>query len=164
MHLKISVSKSDFKVRICAMLGQIHESNLIKYNYSIRGIAPYTVKEIILTDTSTMRQQHSARKLLNPIIVYSTTTQDPFSGDIIHRLVAVLDVNGTYYTITKGDNNQASTPVRKLSRKAKQRDWVCCDAGALIRILQARPGRVRFREREGATQSSRTLRKLSTRR
>ena len=30
---------------------------------------------------------------------------DYFTGDIIHRLVAALDVNGSYYTLTKGDNN-----------------------------------------------------------
>jgi len=30
-----------------------------------------------------------------------------FSGSIIHRIYAILNVSGSYYFLTKGDNNQA---------------------------------------------------------
>ncbi len=45
----------------------------------------------------------------NTIVVYETTPQDSFyrQGDslIVHRLYAVLNVSGSYYFLTKGDNN-----------------------------------------------------------
>jgi hypothetical protein len=43
----------------------------------------------------------------NPVVVYKTIQNDSFGGSIIHRLVAAIDVNGTYYFLTKGDNNPA---------------------------------------------------------
>ncbi|MEM0147652.1 MAG: hypothetical protein QW139_01385 [Candidatus Micrarchaeaceae archaeon] len=44
----------------------------------------------------------------NSIIVYKTIPQDYFyatSSYIVHRVYAVLNVSGTYYALTKGDNN-----------------------------------------------------------
>lgn len=45
----------------------------------------------------------------NSIVVYQTVPQDDFYklGDsyIVHRVYAILNVSGTYYTLTKGDNN-----------------------------------------------------------
>ena len=45
----------------------------------------------------------------NSIVVYQTIPQDSFYklGDsyIVHRVYAILNVSGTYYTLTKGDNN-----------------------------------------------------------
>ena len=43
----------------------------------------------------------------NPIVVYQTTPSDYFTGSIIHRVFAVLNVERSYYFLTKGDNNQA---------------------------------------------------------
>jgi len=40
-------------------------------------------------------------------IVYTTAPGDVFSGEIIHRVVARLNVEGSYYYLTKGDNNEA---------------------------------------------------------
>ena len=82
-------------------------SNLIQYNYSLarevnnKG-ANITIPYVssITIDGTTIVENYS-----NPIIVYKTTKYDYFTGDIIHRLVAALDVNGSYYTLTKGDNN-----------------------------------------------------------
>ena len=82
-------------------------SNLIRYNYSLaqqvnnKGVSttiPY-VSSITIGNT-TIVENYS-----NPIIVYKTTKYDYFTGDIIHRLVAALNVDGSYYTLTKGDNN-----------------------------------------------------------
>ncbi|MDE1824946.1 MAG: hypothetical protein KGH61_05055 [Candidatus Micrarchaeota archaeon] len=88
-------------------VGANPEQNIIKYNYSIGLIvqgkvsakAPYTSS--ITINNLTISENYS-----NPIVVYKTTPSDLFGGDIIHRLVAVIDVNGSYYTLTKGDNNQ----------------------------------------------------------
>ncbi len=45
----------------------------------------------------------------NSVVVYQTVPQDQFYkyGDtyIVHRVYAMVDVNGTYYSLTKGDNN-----------------------------------------------------------
>jgi hypothetical protein len=45
----------------------------------------------------------------NSIVVYQTVPQDEFYklGDsyIVHRVYALVNVSGTYYTLTKGDNN-----------------------------------------------------------
>jgi len=45
----------------------------------------------------------------NSIIVYQTVPQDYFykegDGYIVHRVYAILNVSGAYYTLTKGDNN-----------------------------------------------------------
>ena len=82
-------------------------SNLIQYSYSLarevnnkgaNTTIPYVSS--ITIDGTTIVENYS-----NPIIVYKTTKYDYFTGDIVHRLVAALDVNGSYYTLTKGDNN-----------------------------------------------------------
>ena len=82
-------------------------SNLIQYHYSlaiqesssgINSTIPYVSS--ITIDNHTIAENYS-----NPIIVYKTTRYDYFTGDIIHRLVAALNVSGSYYTLTKGDNN-----------------------------------------------------------
>ncbi len=45
----------------------------------------------------------------NSIVVYQTVPQDSFYKDgdsyIVHRVYALVNVSGTYYTLTKGDNN-----------------------------------------------------------
>lgn len=83
-------------------------SNLIKYNYSIMNLS-YSGQNYFTVQTSSIKIGNTIvnENFSNPIIVYSTTSQDVFSGSIIHRLVAVLSVNGTYYSLTRGDNNPA---------------------------------------------------------
>jgi hypothetical protein len=45
----------------------------------------------------------------NSVVVYQTTPSDQFYkyGDsyIVHRLYAVINASGSYYVLTKGDNN-----------------------------------------------------------
>ncbi len=45
----------------------------------------------------------------NPIVVYETIPQDSFYKDgdayVVHRVYAVIDAAGSYYVLTKGDNN-----------------------------------------------------------
>ncbi len=89
-------------------VGSNPASNLIKYNYSIGTLSLSGINyKTIITSQITINNTKINDNYSNPIIVYQTTPQDSFSGAIIHRLVAMLYVNGTYYTLTKGDNNPA---------------------------------------------------------
>jgi len=89
-------------------VGQNPSSNLIKYNYSLGTLNSANINYTnIQTGSITIANTAINESFTNPIVVYATTPQDSFSGAIIHRLVAVLFVNGTYYTLTRGDNNPA---------------------------------------------------------
>ncbi len=83
-------------------------SNLIKYSYSIGNVSiGGAVHNIVYTSGITVGNASVAANYANPIVVYQTTKQDYFSGSIIHRVFAVLNVSGSHYFLTKGDNNQA---------------------------------------------------------
>ena len=90
----------------CTVTQQEQQDNLIKYAYSIgtqsvggRNLSEVYTSQITIGNT-TISENHS-----NPIIVYQTTSKDSFTGSIIHRLYAILNVSGKYYFLTKGDNN-----------------------------------------------------------
>ena len=84
-------------------------ANLIKYNYSIGKftIGNNATMKIVYTSSISIANRTVALNYSNPIIVYQTNPQDSFSGDIIHRLFAIVNASGKYYFLTKGDNNQA---------------------------------------------------------
>ncbi len=92
----------------CSVPVQAQQPNLIKYSYSI-GSLHYgrEVFSAIYTSNITIGNTTISENYSNPIIVYQTTSRDSFSGSIIHRLYAILNVSGQYYFLTKGDNNQA---------------------------------------------------------
>jgi signal peptidase I len=75
--------------------------NLVYQNGTVQQEA-YT-KSIMIGNT-TISGDHN-----NSIIVYQTVPQDSFYKDgdsyIVHRVYAVLNASGTYYYLTKGDNN-----------------------------------------------------------
>lgn len=84
------------------------DGNPIRYNYSIgKVMLNGSEYSIVYTSSMTFGSETIVENYSNPIIVYRTTPQDSFGGDIIHRLVAVINVSGSYYTLTKGDNNPA---------------------------------------------------------
>ncbi len=98
--------------------------NPIKYNYSIgKVLLNGSEYDIVYTSSITFDSRTITENYSNPIIVYRTTPQDSFSGDIIHRLVAVINVSGSYYTLTKGDNNPA-LDVEFSNYPASQHDVV----------------------------------------
>ena len=82
--------------------------DLIKYEYAVGNVsvagAPH---DIVYTSGITVGNVSVVANYGNPIVVYQTTPQDYFTGSIIHRVFAVLNVSGSYYFLTKGDNNQA---------------------------------------------------------
>jgi hypothetical protein len=83
-------------------------NNLIKYGYSIGNVSVAgVVHSIVYTSSITVGNATIAANYGNPIVVYQTTDKDYFTGSIIHRVFAVLNVSGSYYFLTKGDNNQA---------------------------------------------------------
>ncbi len=88
----------------CAVKSQ--NSNLIRYSYSIANISTGgTAAYIAQTSGITLANTTITENYSNPVIVYRTTGNDSFSGDIIHRLVAAIRSGNQYYLLTRGDNN-----------------------------------------------------------
>jgi len=82
------------------------DNNLIKYNYAIGNVIIGGKQyNVVYTSSITINNITISQNFSNPIIVYRTTPRDYFSGDIIHRLYAILNVSGSYYFLTMGDNN-----------------------------------------------------------
>ncbi|MDE1851155.1 MAG: hypothetical protein KGH69_00505 [Candidatus Micrarchaeota archaeon] len=82
------------------------QQNLVQYNYALGRISVAGQQaNVVETSSISIGGTTIAPDYGNPIIVYRTTSLDAFSGDIIHRVYAAMDVNGTYYLLTKGDNN-----------------------------------------------------------
>ena len=81
---------------------------IIRFNYTIENVSingkMYKIvdNDELIYDNKVIKENYTM-----PIIVYRATPPDSFSGDIIHRVVAAIRVNDTYYFITKGDNNNA---------------------------------------------------------
>ncbi len=92
----------------CAVPEQSQQNNLIRYSYAIGKLAlPNATVSAIYTSDISVAGISAVENYSNPIIVYQTNSRDTFGGSIIHRLYAVLNVSGSYYFLTKGDNNQA---------------------------------------------------------
>ncbi len=90
----------------CRVANNYQGSNLIKYNYSIgKAVINGTVQDAVYTSQVTIANTTIIENYSNPIVIYSTTSSDYFSGDIIHRVFAALKVGNSYYILTKGDNN-----------------------------------------------------------
>ncbi len=103
---KLSSVGEDYLFYKCAV-PQSQYGNLIKYNYSIgRMMANNLTERIVYTSSISIANTTIVENYSNPIIVYSTTSHDlvPLE-DIIHRLYAAIRVGGSYYLLTKGDNN-----------------------------------------------------------
>jgi signal peptidase I len=82
--------------------------DLIKYNYSVGKVEIAGAEhDIVYTSSITVGNVSVAENYANPVVVYQTSSQDYFTGSIIHRVFAVVDAGGSYYFLTKGDNNQA---------------------------------------------------------
>jgi len=92
----------------CLVPESAQNNNLIRYSYSVGKIADSNrTFDAIYTSRISIGGRNITANLSNPIIIYETTGRDAFSGSIIHRLYAILNVSGSYYFLTKGDNNQA---------------------------------------------------------
>jgi hypothetical protein len=68
-----------------------------------------TTRQIVYTSGIGLGSQTVTGDRNNSIVVYSTIPKDLFyqegDGYIVHRVYAVLNVSGSYYVLTKGDNN-----------------------------------------------------------
>jgi signal peptidase I len=92
----------------CYVRNESQASNLIRYSYSTGNVLINGQRyRIIYTSSISVGNTTIAENYSNPIVVYSTTSNDTFSGDIVHRVFAALNVSNTYYLLTKGDNNEA---------------------------------------------------------
>lgn len=90
----------------CAVSNADQRSNLIQYNYSFSKISINgSMSNIVGTSALIIGNHTVMQNYSNPIIVYKTTPNDSFGGDIIHRLYAVIRTGNGYYFLTKGDNN-----------------------------------------------------------
>ncbi len=90
----------------CIVPESAQQNNLITYSYSIgKEQIPGSIVEAVYTSSINISGIAITENYSNPIIVYRAAPNDYFSGDIIHRLYAAINVNGAYYLLTKGDNN-----------------------------------------------------------
>lgn len=85
--------------------------NLVKYTCGLVNVKMQngTIVQEVATTAITINNYSITGDKNNSIIVYQTSPQDLFYKDgdsyIVHRVYALLDVNGSYYSLTKGDNN-----------------------------------------------------------
>ncbi|MGC9205307.1 MAG: hypothetical protein ACP5FN_03480 [Candidatus Micrarchaeia archaeon] len=101
-----SYEKQPYNLYKCARQNSTQLNNLIKYTYSIGTEEIDGIEyKAVYTSGIEINGVYIAQNFSNPIIVYKTTSQDYFSGDIIHRLYAIVNASGSYYFLTMGDNN-----------------------------------------------------------
>ena len=90
----------------CRVIQNSQAGNLITYQY---GVGKIDIRNqqygVVYTSAITIANTTLVENYSNPIIVYRTTANDSFTGDIIHRVYAVIHSGGDYYFLTKGDNN-----------------------------------------------------------
>ena len=90
---------------------QNQSGNLVKYSCGTASVVYQngTVQQEAYTKSITIGNTTISGDHNNSIIVYQTVPQDSFYKDgdsyIVHRVYAVLNASGTYYYLTKGDNN-----------------------------------------------------------
>ena len=90
----------------CIADQQYQNSNLVKYNYTVRSVHIGNVSSnIVFTSSITIGNTTVYENYSNPIIVYKAKSPSGISEDIIHRLYAAIRVGNQYYLLTKGDNN-----------------------------------------------------------
>lgn len=88
-----------------------NQTGLIRYNCGIANIkySNGTVAQEVTTKSITIGNTTITGDKNNSIVVYGTIPQDEFYklGDsyIVHRAYAIVNASGTYYVLTKGDNN-----------------------------------------------------------
>ncbi len=83
-----------------------NQTGLIKYNYSIGRVdINGNISKVVQTSSIEIGNTTISENFGNPIIVYQTTSNDTFSGDIVHRAVAAIRSGDQYYLLTRGDNN-----------------------------------------------------------
>ncbi len=87
--------------------------SLIKYYCGTRTIKYFngTARQVAYTNSIKIGDRIINTDANNTVIVYKTVPNDSFyrMGDtfIVHRVFAIINVSGTYYYLTKGDNNPA---------------------------------------------------------
>ena len=87
------------------------QTGLITYTCGVRRIkyTDGTIRNEVYTSAITVAGTTIIGDANNTRVVYQTVPEDAFYrlGDqyVVHRIYAVIDVNGSYYALTKGDNN-----------------------------------------------------------
>ncbi|HUC38633.1 MAG TPA: hypothetical protein VL944_00700 [Candidatus Acidoferrum sp.] len=87
------------------------DSNLVRYTCGVTDVkySNGTVEQEAYTKSITIGNTTITGDRNNSIIVYQTIPMDYFYqlGDsyIVHRVYAIINASGTYYYLTKGDNN-----------------------------------------------------------
>jgi signal peptidase I len=87
------------------------QSGPITYQCGVTGVKfnNGTTEQIVYTSGISIGGQSVSGDRNNSVVVYETIPQDVFYQDgdsyIVHRAYAVLNVSGSYYVLTKGDNN-----------------------------------------------------------
>ncbi len=114
---EVNVSREDWaravedlkKMQPICINGKMSTSNnLISFECGMcgqRSPATGALAEIPCVKSVTVAGSTVLPNLKNDIIVYEPMPADRFKGAIIHRVILVVNVEGTRYYLTKGDNN-----------------------------------------------------------
>ncbi len=92
----------------CYLNQTAKSGGLVQYSYSIEKLSASngTMGSVVVTSGIKIANTSITENYSNPIIVYATVPNDSYpQSDIVHRLVAAVNDDGTYYLLTKGDNN-----------------------------------------------------------
>lgn len=81
--------------------------NLVQYECGVceRRFANGRTEQIPCTKAILIKGRRIAPDFSNEVIVYTPARGDRFNVEIIHRVLVRLNVEGRYYYLTKGDNN-----------------------------------------------------------
>jgi len=91
------------------VLDEVDQSkNLIQYECGIcsRRKADGTVVNVACTKAILIKGQRIEPDYSNDVVVYTPAQGDMFAGETIHRVLARINVDGRYYYLMKGDNNE----------------------------------------------------------
>jgi signal peptidase I len=105
--LEYSYDNQPYDYGRCMVQNATQQSNLIRYSYTTgNAVINGQTYGIVYTTAIQIANVSINESYSNPIVIYRTNSEDTFTGDIIHRVVAAINASGTYYLLTKGDNNQ----------------------------------------------------------
>jgi len=101
-----STEMTEFGLRL---IGEVNQTgNLVQYECGLctRKYANGTVASFPCTKSISVKGQRIEPNVSNDIIVYGPSAGNVFAGETIHRVLAKLNVDGKYYYLMKGDNNE----------------------------------------------------------
>lgn len=106
---RLCVNRTMITPKGLVVLGEADQSkNLVQYECGICGrkMADGRIAEVACTKAISIKGQRIEPDYSNDVVVYTPAQGDVFAGETIHRVLARINVEGRYYYLMKGDNNE----------------------------------------------------------